>query len=263
MSCPICNNELKRAFTARVLHKYDSSFECCRECGFIRASEPHWLNEAYSSAIAAADTGLIQRNLAIAGKLSLVLYLTLQERGKGRYLDAAGGYGILTRLMRDLGFDFYWSDKYCPNLLARGFEYDKEVGACVAVSAMEVLEHLIDPLAFIDGILSTSRADTLFFSTELYSGRPPDPTEWWYYSFSTGQHIGFFQYKTLQRLAQELGLYFTSANGLHAFSRQKITPYAYKLATNPLISRIGSQIVRKKIGSRTMTDYIKITNAND
>ena len=41
------------------------------------------------------------------------------------YLDVDGGYGMLTRLMRDYGFHFYWTDPYCQNILARGFEVEK------------------------------------------------------------------------------------------------------------------------------------------
>ncbi len=40
------------------------------------------------------------------------------------FLDYAGGYGVFTRLMRDIGFDFYWHDPYTQNLFANGFEKD-------------------------------------------------------------------------------------------------------------------------------------------
>ena len=69
-----------------------------------------------------ADTGLVMRNLDIAKKLATLLYFGFDPRA--RYVDVAGGYGMLTRLMRDDGFDFHWDDKFCANLLARGFEAD-------------------------------------------------------------------------------------------------------------------------------------------
>jgi len=64
-------------------------------------------------------------------------------------LDAAGGYGMLTRLMRDLGFDFYLRDKYCANLMDPGFECREALGNCLAVTAMELLERLTDPMEFV------------------------------------------------------------------------------------------------------------------
>ena len=121
MACPICSGSMESCFTAQVLGKYSAQFEVCKNCGFLRAYEPHWLDEAYSRAIAAADTGLVMRNIALACKLAGALYWIVGERGEGRYLDAAGGYGMLTRLMRDLGFDFYWAGQTlrqlaCPRL---------------------------------------------------------------------------------------------------------------------------------------------------
>lgn len=115
------------------------------------------------------------RNVSLASKVAGVLYGVMGERGEGQYLDAAGGYGMLVRLMRDLGFDFYWKDKYCDNLIARGFEYRPDLGPCRAVTAMEVLEHLSDPVAFVEEVLAAAGAQTLLFTTELYEGAPPRP----------------------------------------------------------------------------------------
>jgi Methyltransferase domain len=255
MRCPICDGALRPVFTAEVLHKYSAEYEHCGNCGFLRAREPHWLEEAYSSAIAAADTGLVMRNLSLASKVAAILYGVLGERGEGRYLDAAGGYGMLTRLMRDLGFDFYWADKYCENLLARGFDYDASLGSCQAVTAMEVMEHLTDPIAFVDEVLRSAKSETLLFSTELYAGDPPRPEDWWYYTFPTGQHIGFFQRRTLEILGQRLGLQLVSAHGLHALSRQPLDRRRFALATNPYLSRVAAPWIRHRVGSRTLDDH--------
>lgn len=258
MSCPICNGTLRLVFKAEVLHKYSADYEHCESCGFLRVRDPHWLEEAYSSAIAAADTGLVMRNISLAAKVSAVLYLVLGNRGDGCFLDAAGGYGMLTRMMRDLGFNFYWSDMYCENLLARGFEYDESLGSCKAVTAMEVMEHLTDPVAFVDDVLRAAKSDTLLFSTELYTGEPPQPADWWYYSFPTGQHIGFFQRRTLEMLGERLGLQLVSAHGLHALSRLPLNRHRFKFASNPIFSRIVAPWIRRQVGSRTLDDHHQI-----
>lgn len=263
MSCPICKSEMHEAFKATVLNKYPALYEFCNVCGFLRVAEPHWLEEAYSSAIVAADTGIVMRNISIAAKISSVLYFVAGDRGGGRYLDAAGGYGLLTRIMRDQGFDFYWSDKYCKNYLARGFEYDNTKGPCVAVTAMEVLEHLTDPIEFIDEVLTFSGADTLFFSTELYEGTPPKPENWWYYTLATGQHIGFFQRRTLESIGQRLNLKLMSANGLHVLSRQRLNARLFVLATNPLICRVAAPYIRRIIGTRIFDDHNKLMEKFD
>lgn len=246
---------MESCFTAQVLGKYSAQYEVCNTCGFLRAHAPHWLDEAYSRAIAAADTGLVVRNIALAHKLAGALYWVVGESGQGRYLDAAGGCGMLTRLMRDLGFDFYWADKYCDNLLALGFEYSHARGACRAVTAMEVLEHLTDPAAFIEETLAHSGAQALLFTTELYQGHPPQPDEWWYYAFSTGQHIGFFQRRTLEVLGARLGLQFASANGLHIFSKAEVNERLLRAITGRWASRVAPWWIRRRLGSKTMSDH--------
>lgn len=255
MTCPVCSEQMKFAFTAEVLRKYQARYEVCGACGFLRAHEPHWLDEAYSRAIAAADTGLLARNFSLAGKLAGALYWALDERGQGRYLDSAGGYGVLTRLMRDRGFNFFWADKHCENLLAPGYEYRPELGACRAVTAIEVLEHLTEPLAFVAEALSSAGAQTLLFTTELYAGPPPDPLTWWYYTFGTGQHIGFFQRRTLEVLGSRLGLSLTSANGIHVLSRQPASQARLAFATGRVSTRLGSRWIRWQMGSKTVSDH--------
>ena len=255
MACPICSSSMEVSFTAQVLGKYLAQYEVCNSCGFLRAHEPHWLDESYSSAIAAADTGLVMRNFSIACKLAGVFYWILGERGEGRYLDAAGGYGMLTRLMRDLGFNFYWADKYCNNLLVPGFEYSQAIGPCSAVTAIEVFEHLTDPAAFIEETLAFSGAQTLVFTTELYEGLPPQPDAWWYYAFATGQHIGFFQRRTLETLGARLGLQFSSANGIHIFSKTAVNERLLRVVTGRWASRIAPWWIRRRLGSKTMSDH--------
>jgi len=253
--CPICSGGMSPVFQAQVLGKYQAQYEVCNGCGFLRARAPHWLPEAYTSAIAAADTGLVMRNISIACKMAGVLYWLLGERGGGRYLDAAGGYGMLTRLMRDLGFDFFWADKYCENLLVPGFEYGPELGPCRAVTAMEVMEHLADPVEFVRDVLAMAGADTFIFTTELYEGTPPAPDAWWYYAFQTGQHIGFFQRRTLEMLGSRLGLRLASANGLHVLSRRPINERALALVTGRIMSKVAPWWVRRRLGSKTMADH--------
>lgn len=263
MSCPICSSAMHHCFKAVVLGKYQAQYEVCNSCGYLSAHEPHWLDEAYTRAIANADTGLVMRNFTLANKISRVLYWIANERGQGRYLDAAGGYGMLTRIMRDFGFDFYWTDKYCENLVAPGFEYNHKLGFCSAVTVIEVLEHVVDPRVFLKEILDFSGATTLIFTTELYEGEPPQPTDWWYYSFATGQHIGFFQHRTLQKLASDLGLNFASANGVHIFSKNSINPFLFNLVTNRYVSIFIPFLIRRKLGSKTTSDYEFMINKLD
>lgn len=252
--CPICSGALGDAFEATVLGRHRARYEHCAACGFLRAREPHWLAEAYSTAIAATDTGVVERNLAIARRLASLLHFGLGERGAGRYLDAAGGSGLLVRLMRDSGFEFFWSDKYCDNLLARGFEFAPEFAPCAAVTAFEVMEHLENPAAFVAGCLAQSGADTFVFTTELYAGAPPAPADWWYYSLETGQHIAFFRRDTLEALAARLGMKFHSAGGLHLFTRRRLSQARLRLCASRL-SRVLAPLARARLGGKVQGDH--------
>jgi hypothetical protein len=255
MICKICGSIAHHAFSASVLGKYVSDFQQCAACGFLFAKDPHWLDEAYANAIATADTGLVGRNAMIAEKVASLLYWATPSHGRGRYLDAAGGYGMLTRLMRDSGFDYYWSDQYCHNLLAGQFDYDSSLGPCDAVSAIEVLEHLVDPVAFIDDTLKVAGSDTLIFTTDLYEGVVPKPDEWWYYTFATGQHIGFFKRQTLETIGTRLDLKFCSANGVHVLSRKSLEPRLLNWATGRRVAQIGAPWIRRRLGSKTLSDH--------
>ena len=89
------------------IKKYDVSYFQCQQCWLLQTEEPYWLDEAYTSAIIIVDTGLTQRNISIASKLAVLIYFKFESTST--YLDIAGGYGMLWRLMRDYGFDFFWT----------------------------------------------------------------------------------------------------------------------------------------------------------
>ena len=101
---------MRPAFRHLLLRKHDVQYFQCGTCGFLQTETPYWLDEAYSSAIVSADTGIMQRNVYLSRMAAAVFWRLF--RGSGRYLDAAGGYGLFTRLMRDIGLDYYWSDPH-------------------------------------------------------------------------------------------------------------------------------------------------------
>ena len=217
-SCAVCQEPTRTVAERTILGRHRAAYDFCPACGFLQVRDPHWLEEAYSSAICAADTGIVMRNRGIAGWLANLCQSL--DGGHGPYCDMGGGTGLLVRLMRDLGFDFRWTDPFSDNVFARGFELgaggQSETQPCTVATAFEVLEHTVDPLAAIRGWLKDAQTGTLVFTTELYSGDPPD--DWWYYGTAEGQHIGFFRSDTLERIADILGLRFVSDGGIHVLT---------------------------------------------
>lgn len=261
IKCPICSSALNEAFRAKVLKKYEVGYRRCGECGFLQTEEPYWLDEAYTDAIAVADTGLVVRNFSLATKLTALLYLCFEP--KGAYLDIAGGYGMLVRLMRDSGFDYYWDDKYCQNLLARGFEAEKSVKPFSALTAFEVLEHIHDPINFIQTAMELNGCRTFIFTTELYEGTEPPAQDWWYYVFTTGQHISFYQRKTLEKLADKLNLNFYSLHGLHVLTDKTVRVNLLLRVSTGRLSPLVAFLVKNKLGSLTFADHCMLVEHSE
>ena len=142
IACKICSSKTEKVFKAQVLGKYDIQYYQCPNCLFLQTENEYWLNEAYESSMNISDTGVMTRNIMLALKSSLVIHFLFDRKGK--FLDYAGGWGILTRLMRDIGFDFYWYDPYTKNELARGFE-GKLKDKYEVLTIFEAFEHFQDP----------------------------------------------------------------------------------------------------------------------
>jgi len=253
MPCKICASASRERFRARILAKYDVTYYCCDSCGFLQTEEPYWLSESYQNSLTTSDTGSLLRSLSLAEIVSVVLYFFFDENA--RYLDHAGGYGLFTRRMRDIGFDFYWRDRYSPNLLAKGFEYTEATGSVELITCFESFEHFGDPLAEIEGMLSISRS--IIFTTELLPHPLPKPDEWYYYGLHHGQHISFYSARTLAFIADKYRLKFYAAHPVYILSKESFQPAMLKLLLR--LRRFGLFVyVKQRVESRTVADSIEL-----
>ncbi|HRY33156.1 MAG TPA: class I SAM-dependent methyltransferase [Bacteroidales bacterium] len=219
MECNICHNQLKTLFSTAILGRYTIAYYQCDVCGFVQTEAPYWLEEAYLNPVNLTDVGLLSRNLYFADYLEK--FITHNLYPDERFLDFGGGYGILVRLLRDKGFDFWLEERYCENLFAQYFSVD--ANECTdrfgLVTAIEVFEHLPDPLSVFS--LLFSKSDNLFFSTML---TPEDgvASDWWYLGLEHGQHISFFSLKTLAYISDQLGCQlYTNKTNLHFLTRNR------------------------------------------
>jgi hypothetical protein len=259
-SCVICASDMNHAFSSIALGKYAFDAASCPSCGFLQIVDPHWLEEAYGEAITEADTGLVARNIALSNQLTQLLYYLFGSNG--RYVDFAGGTGLLVRLMRDAGFDYYWHDPYCKNIHARGFEYSASDKKYDAVTSFEALEHVREPLSFVKDALQKTNGKAFIFSTECYEISPPQQNEWWYYCFHTGQHISFFQKKTLKYMADRLNLGFVTNGSFHIYCDPDLKKRIEKYYGSRLTRKLVNFNMRKHLKSKTWSDHLLLNGSS-
>ena len=238
MKCRLCGSETKEVFEKRVLGKYLVKYHQCTECKFVQTDNPHWLDEAYESAITSLDLGYLTRNIVYAKIVDRILKYWF-SRGDN-YLDYGGGYGVFVRLMRDRGWNFHREDPYCENLFASGFDIsDRPIeNRFGLLTSFEVFEHLANPISDIDKMFQLS--DSVLFSTELQpsSGSLED---WWYLQPETGQHVALYHRKSLDFLAQRYSCQiYSDGASLHLLSKKVLRP-------NPVLFVSTWQKVKDKL----------------
>jgi hypothetical protein len=254
LNCRICSALSKEVFKAKILGKYNVAYYFCNKCEFLQTERPYWLEEAYQISINASDTGSLLRSLVHAELVSVIIYFLFDKQSK--CLDFAGGYGVFTRRMRDIGFDFYWQDRYTQNLFARGFEYTDNIGDIEVLTSFESFEHFENPIREVETMLSFSKS--IIFTTELLPYPVPQPDEWHYYGLNHGQHISFYSLKTLQFIADKYGLNLYAAHPMYILTSKNINSIQLKLLLK--LRRFGLFIyVKKKMKSRTVSDSIELT----
>jgi len=235
--------------TLKIRGVYDAEYYLCRGCGFMFVGNPVWLAEAYQEPIADTDTGYVLRNVYLSRK-TLVLFMFLFNI-RASFLDYAGGYGMLARLMRDYGLDFYTYDLHTPNLFMKGLEYKNQ--HIEALTCFECFEHFDLPINEIEKMLKISK--NIFFSTLLLPEEVPRD-DWEYYGLKHGQHISFYSFKTLLYIAKKykLNLYSDGAN-LHLFTEKKIPNWFFKFILFLTKFQIDL-LMRKTLRSKTIQDAL-------
>jgi len=222
MRCEVCSDNCTLKFETTVLFKHKVKYYQCDNCGLMQTERPYWLPEAYKKAITATDIGLISRNIGTSDKV-FDLIAGHFDTGK-KFLDYGGGYGILVRLLRDRGLDFYRQDIYCENIFALNHDItdldDKNLKFEI-VTCFEVFEHTYEPVKLMEDLLIYG--DNILISTLLIPARPmTSPDDWWYFSPHTGQHVLFYTEKALRILAEKFSLnLYSNGTDMHFFTRKK------------------------------------------
>jgi hypothetical protein len=252
VECRACGAQAAPLFRGKVL-SHDVQYFECPSCRFVQTEDPHWLSEAYDAVINLSDTGIMSRNIA---NTDLVIG-TMWMLGNldGTVVDCAGGYGVLVRLLRDAGVDARWSDPYCENLVARGFEYEQ--GKAFLVTAFEAFEHFVHPVVELERMLGI--APNILLSTMLIPSPAPPQEAWWYYGADHGQHVALYRVETLRALAARHGKHLaTDGVSLHLISDRPVGDSRMRR----LVRHRG--LVRwwagRRLSSRTWRDHLAMSS---
>ena len=256
-SCRICNSRTIFFSSSKVLEEI-GIYSRCESCSSVQVENPTWLEFAHSRAISIFDTGLVSRCISASKMISTMLFL---ERKTGTLgFDWGGGTGLLTRLLRDRGYQAFSYDFYANSEHAAGFEvnladFDKP---SMFVSSIECFEHLTSPRETYKK--ATQNTQYFFFTTELICTPPPNPaTEgWWYYIPESGQHVTFVSKLGLERFREYLGFqHYEMVGSLHIFSRVKLKFWTRVLMKNrisrALILLLVPELLNKR-SSLTLSD---------
>jgi hypothetical protein len=127
------------------------------------------------------------------------------------------------------------------------------------VTAFEVLEHVVDPVAEVMRLMSMTQ--TLICSTVLLPEPAPRPGEWHYYGLEHGQHISLYSLESLRRLAERFGgRVFSNGTNLHVFSTNSTPAWRHRLALGRWGRRLRRWMSRR--APLTMHDVERLQSAD-
>jgi Methyltransferase domain len=222
--CRLCGGETQYLFSHTVLKTNDVGYYRCVDCGSLQTIEPTWLDEAYADSRRALDTGGVARNQ----RNQRLVYFLAGLFGLGpadKVLDWGAGDGLFVRMLRDVGLDAYWSDRYADNFYAPFFTDDGR-RTYALITAFEVWEHLANPSEEIDLIFRRG-PDIHLLSTELYRGQG---AEWRYLWPATGRHVFFFSPVAMDWIAKKYGYQVISGSANYTvFHRRFLSPVRRRL----------------------------------
>jgi hypothetical protein len=197
----------------------------------------------------------VSRAIHSAGDIIFTLFFLKQDIEIGRMLDYGGGEGLLTRILRDHGFDAYNYDPYSISNLSFGFNLESilDNDRFSVISIIEVLEHLTNPREALGDLLK--KTSTVFLSITTIPSDDVNPNTvpvWDYYALAEGQHINFPSQSGLQEFFNSFGLiYYCHVGNLILYSRTSIPKNVLRLSRNRYVYFAIKQILIRKAAQRS------------
>src|SRR5919198_335460 len=242
-ACPVCGSE-RRQVSFRLRNPYNVAR--CTSCGFCylypRVIEGA-MQEAYrqpsyyeGGACGYADTSYAAQESALRATFKCLLRNLADRRlTGGTLLEVGCGYGYLLDEARSY-FDCRVGTEFSPESaeMARATGAEVFIGGIEQVPAerkfdcilaIQVIEHVYQPLAFISELVRrTQSGGHIVIATPDIGGVLRKVMGRYWPSFKVPEHVGYFNFSTLSQLMEKAGL--SDIRGLrypHAFPLGLIT----------------------------------------
>lgn len=228
-ACPVCEGDallvggVPSRFSQRTF-----SLARCSNCAYTFVTDPRTdfssiYDDAYYSGNGAdplvdyereMDDPRTVRTYEWRGVVDAVASLT-DLSARTRWLDYGGGLGGLVRHAREgigceiVGFDEGYGadrmrDRGIPNVSRT--ELDALDRSFDVVTAIEVIEHTLDPVGMLRDVRSVLAPGGIFFLTTGNAAPHRDDLSRWSYAGVPDVHVGFFEPSTLAYALEQAGL---------------------------------------------------------
>lgn len=205
--CRICGGSLHVLFVRPVLGDVPATFAKCDSCQSLLVPAPTWLERSYTTRFSPdPDSGELQRTLFIHRVLRRFRHYRLLPPHI-RSLDFGCGKAALVRLLLDQGCDAWGQDAYPrPAYAEERVSAAWPEGVFDLITAVEVIEHTLDPVAVLSGLRDRLAPQGLLVVTTECFDEKIHGSDWIYLAPEHGQHITIFSAAGLGTAAAKAGL---------------------------------------------------------
>ncbi|MDX1922663.1 MAG: class I SAM-dependent methyltransferase [Alphaproteobacteria bacterium] len=187
----------------------------CPNCAFTFAPElMAWSKEEFEKNIYNEEYGIVDPDYLEArpANNAKAIYDTFGQYYQGaRHLDYGGGNGLMSKIMREKGWN---STSYDP--FVNTDVNPADLGKFDFITAFEIFEHVSDVNHLIKSLTQLMHPQSVVLFSTLISDtdiKPNQRLNWWYASPRNG-HISLFSKKSLALLASSVNLKCGSFNNV-------------------------------------------------
>lgn len=212
-TCRLCASPLEHAFDGVVRGRHPVAYMRCTGCGSLQTERPYWLFGDAPAASADKASRTLSNFLTLPPLLEI-----LGVRKTDRAVDIGSGSGLLARLMRDAGYDFYACDPQGSGEFSAGHQWVQPAGRCRVVTLFDVAERFVEPSSAWGQIFAMD-PDVVIGSTAIFAGQGGD---WPALSPEAGDRVFFPSLDALSYLGVRAGRTVYRVGDHFVFVRQPL-----------------------------------------